>query len=450
MESNYIDVLEVLLSSSAADKETLSVCRNGIDVKDAISENSLLHYMVCNDLTTKVAFLLSAGANPNTKNKNGETPLHWAAIRNNLKSAALLLKGEADLNASDNSGSTALHCAVEAGHSDMVVTLLLNQNCAAAAVDKDGFTALSIARTLLLTANADDKNNFVAMVAFIQRHDTAKILPLKGYRSHKPTGNRDTGNIAEISEKEVIAVHHQSISKANKDFVVRAIEYDITQTIPIFTPLDTTIRRPLSPSRKPPRSSSPSKEIFAKKDHINEDVKKELMKIKNDVNDEVIKTKNDLNKLAVIDVHAVLTPLSALSTLRPHTAPQFASSVSEIILPTRSASRPNSRNLSRLKNNKQKILKSPETQAHDNISNFASVDKDTVATIPIHITTANLYEIWDCLVAVEYCWDCSTHNLSLRHDENRYDLQADLCIEMIADLLISYRIPVRLFACKVK
>jgi ankyrin repeat protein len=54
----------------------------------------------------EVARLLAAGADPNVKDLDGETPLHIAAEQCNADIAELLLKHGADPNARDEHGFT--------------------------------------------------------------------------------------------------------------------------------------------------------------------------------------------------------------------------------------------------------------------------------------------------------------------------------------------------------
>jgi len=69
-----------------------------------------------------VEFLLEHGADPNIKNNDGSTPLHYAA--DNSKVVEVLLEHGADLNIRDKYGATPLHDAAENGHPEVVELLL--------------------------------------------------------------------------------------------------------------------------------------------------------------------------------------------------------------------------------------------------------------------------------------------------------------------------------------
>jgi cytohesin len=75
-----------------------------------------------------VALLLASKADVNALNKNGETPLHRAAMTGHNETghndvAELLLANGADVNAKDNGSTTPLQLAVVNGRQDMVELL---------------------------------------------------------------------------------------------------------------------------------------------------------------------------------------------------------------------------------------------------------------------------------------------------------------------------------------
>ncbi|AKT34475.1 Ankyrin repeat [Pyrobaculum sp. WP30] len=89
----------------------------------------------------EVARLLAAGADPNVRDPDGETPLHIAAEQCRADLAELLLKHGADPSARDNQGKTPLHIAV-GGRCGAVVELLLKHGADPNARNKEGRTPL--------------------------------------------------------------------------------------------------------------------------------------------------------------------------------------------------------------------------------------------------------------------------------------------------------------------
>ena len=77
-------------------------------------------------------------------NREGDTPLHFAAINGLLEATQILLERNADVNSQTNHGSTPLLLASELGHPD-VVRLLLDHNADLYLRDSDGDTPLHCA-----------------------------------------------------------------------------------------------------------------------------------------------------------------------------------------------------------------------------------------------------------------------------------------------------------------
>ena len=71
-----------------------------------------------------VALLLEAGANPQEKNNDDWTPLHWAAENGHADIVVLLLEAGANPQEKNNLGYTPLHWAAWTGHTDVVALLL--------------------------------------------------------------------------------------------------------------------------------------------------------------------------------------------------------------------------------------------------------------------------------------------------------------------------------------
>jgi ankyrin repeat protein len=68
--------------------------------------------------------LIVRGANVNFRNRQGETPLSFAAAWNQLEALKLLLSHGADPNVADRSGGTALMLAAQHGSAKIVRALL--------------------------------------------------------------------------------------------------------------------------------------------------------------------------------------------------------------------------------------------------------------------------------------------------------------------------------------
>ena len=77
-----------------------------------------------NDYTKEVEYLIEKGADVNLPNRRNETPLHKAAIYNNVPTLRSLLSAGAQVNYQDNTGTTALMMACRLFNSESVTLLL--------------------------------------------------------------------------------------------------------------------------------------------------------------------------------------------------------------------------------------------------------------------------------------------------------------------------------------
>ncbi len=68
--------------------------------------------------------LLSDGVDPNTRQADGATALHWAVYRQDLDMLAALLEAGADVNSVNRLGASPLFIAAESGHAGMMQSLL--------------------------------------------------------------------------------------------------------------------------------------------------------------------------------------------------------------------------------------------------------------------------------------------------------------------------------------
>ena len=128
---------------------TLAPLRVGADpgVEDKYG-NTGLHSVVIEDcLSTVVLHLLAAGVDPNSKNNDGDTPVHLAAERLRVDTLRCLLAAGGDPNAQGVNGNTALHWASAiARNSVPVVELLLTAGADATVRNNPGMSALDEAR----------------------------------------------------------------------------------------------------------------------------------------------------------------------------------------------------------------------------------------------------------------------------------------------------------------
>jgi hypothetical protein len=107
--------------------------------------NTPLHFAASKGCAEVTRLLLRHGADPNAQDKNGETPLHVAAFWGHVDVARLLLEHGANPNTKDKYGWTPLHSAARRGHVE-VVKLLLEHGADPTVKDKDGKIPLDLAR----------------------------------------------------------------------------------------------------------------------------------------------------------------------------------------------------------------------------------------------------------------------------------------------------------------
>ncbi|KAI9710538.1 MAG: hypothetical protein M1820_002674 [Bogoriella megaspora] len=88
--------------------------------------------------------LASSTAQLNARDRNGRTPLFWAARRGDVHALSILLKYQADLNIGGDSGGTPIHAAAYYGHI-RVASMLIDHDINLETKDHRGRTALRVA-----------------------------------------------------------------------------------------------------------------------------------------------------------------------------------------------------------------------------------------------------------------------------------------------------------------
>jgi ankyrin repeat protein len=112
-----------------------------------LSTPPLLHITCYLGIVPWVVAILKKGWMPrlhkivDEKDKNGQTPLHWAAWGGHEAVVQLLMDSGADVNAKTEDGWTALHQAARGGH-EAVIRLLIAGGADVNAKTEDGRTAL--------------------------------------------------------------------------------------------------------------------------------------------------------------------------------------------------------------------------------------------------------------------------------------------------------------------
>jgi hypothetical protein len=91
--------------------------------------------------------LITKGADINTQNTLGWTPLHSAIWNNKVNIVEMLVENKADINKENNKGETPLYFAAEKGNK-RIVELLVNSGADVNVVSDEGKNALTIAREM--------------------------------------------------------------------------------------------------------------------------------------------------------------------------------------------------------------------------------------------------------------------------------------------------------------
>lgn len=126
-----------------------------VNTRDITSGETALHIVTRRRDPLWIRFLAQNGANPNIRDKNGETPLQVAVIVGPVESVEALIKAGADINTTNVAGETPLITAVHRRDVPMVRLLLekgakpdQNDNSGRSARD---YAALQSGNTLLLS-----------------------------------------------------------------------------------------------------------------------------------------------------------------------------------------------------------------------------------------------------------------------------------------------------------
>jgi ankyrin repeat protein len=112
---------------------------------DALTKAVQLHAAANNGEVESVKMLLEGGADVNSKNIVGETPVQVAARMGHDGIIDILLERGASINSTNNSGETALHIVAQTNHVSTLERLLATPEIDVHSKDREGNTALHLA-----------------------------------------------------------------------------------------------------------------------------------------------------------------------------------------------------------------------------------------------------------------------------------------------------------------
>jgi ankyrin repeat protein len=118
--------LDAVKNDKASDVEAI-LAKPGsriIDTQDPSTGEGALHIVVRRDDSRYLSYLLAKGADPNLKNRQGDTPLLIAVDRGFTDLIPILIKGKANPNLAGDGGQTPLIKAVLRRDTDMVRALI--------------------------------------------------------------------------------------------------------------------------------------------------------------------------------------------------------------------------------------------------------------------------------------------------------------------------------------
>ena len=138
-------LIEAAKSGNLVEIERLLKRGANINTKDSTGRTPL-HAASYNDHINIVNFLISNGADVNAKSNVDATPLHMASYSGHADIVNFLVSKGANVNAKDNGGRTPLHAASYNGHADIVSFLIgKGADINAKAINDYGVTPLHVA-----------------------------------------------------------------------------------------------------------------------------------------------------------------------------------------------------------------------------------------------------------------------------------------------------------------
>ncbi|KAG9329486.1 hypothetical protein JZ751_004495 [Albula glossodonta] len=143
---NFEELKKCILSNKSLASKTDQDHRTALHWACSAGHSDIVYFLL--DLGVGrdeiVRALINKGAQINSVNHNGCTPLHYAASKDRYEIAVMLLENGADPNVTDKLESTPLHRASAKGNYRLI-QLLLSQSASTNIQDSEGNTALHLA-----------------------------------------------------------------------------------------------------------------------------------------------------------------------------------------------------------------------------------------------------------------------------------------------------------------
>jgi ankyrin repeat protein len=208
------EIAEILITNGAdwnTELLDLAVTNNHKDIVELFitkGADVTLHAAVFIGDLAKVKSLIEEGADIDTKDAAGNTPLCYAVREGNKELAEFLIANSADVNAESTAGETPLRLAIGAGHKD-IIDLLLASGADINVKNSDGETPLNLA---VRWGRKEIVELLLAKGADITFHAAAYLGDLTSVQ-------RFVSNGADVNIKDVIkrTPLHYAVARGHKD-----------------------------------------------------------------------------------------------------------------------------------------------------------------------------------------------------------------------------------------
>lgn len=178
-------LISAIKNTEKENTETVQILLNAganINSSDA-SGSTPLHYAVRYGHANIFQRLIDKNADVNYQDKSGFTPLHWAATSNNRQTVEILLNTGADVHLKSEYGETALTRAAMRGHAN-IVKMLIDKGADVNQQDAFGFTPLHWALLEKKNANIEVMQILINAGADISLRNEEGKTPLDYYQLH--------------------------------------------------------------------------------------------------------------------------------------------------------------------------------------------------------------------------------------------------------------------------